>query len=142
MARCSCSGSNCGCTIQVGDGLELNGTGNAGAPFVISLSSRYLPIVFEEEGPVDLSAVESGTLVNLELHASVTDMILPVNSGIRIDIFLRPMLAGLIMTWSTDIIWPGGTVPAMTSTVGNGDWFAIRMLETFWIGVREGANLG
>lgn len=36
MARCNCSGTTCGCVIQQGDGISVEGSGTARDPYIIS----------------------------------------------------------------------------------------------------------
>jgi hypothetical protein len=139
MPKCSCAGNSCSCQIQVGDGLLLTGTGNAGAPYVLSLAQAVTTLAQSAAGAVDLSAVKSGTLVLLNLSAAVTGFTLPSTPGTRIDLVITQVTAGNTVTWGTAIKWPGGAAPTVSATINYADWFALRALTaTAWIGAIEG----
>lgn len=135
MPKCSCAGSSCSCAIQVGDGLNLQGTGNAGSPFVISLASSLVTVNQTATGPLDLSQVKAGSAVLVNLSASVTSLILPSSVGARIDLIFTQVTAPNPITWGSAIKWPGGTLPVLSTTINYTDWFAIRAISaTTWIG--------
>jgi len=139
MPRCSCAGNSCSCAIQVGPGLTLTGTGNSSAPYTVSLASQYLSIPVPSVGALDLSSVPAGAIVEVLLSASANSVILPVlTPGSRIDLFVKQVVAGRTITWPSAVKWPGGTAPVLSSTINYGDWLAIRLLQTDWIGATEG----
>lgn len=140
MPRCSCAGNSCSCTIQAGTGLTLTGTGNDSAPFVVSLAANYLLLTQATNGPIDLSAVASGVIVELNLSANVTGITLPTAPGTKIEIAAKQVVASRTITWPT-IKWVGGAAPVLSTTINYIDWIVIRRLGTDWIGAVEGAAI-
>lgn len=132
MPKCNCAGNACNCNITVGDGLIVSGTGNATAPFLISLSSTYLPIEVAVDGPVDISNAATGTVVDIALDADATALSLPDTPGARLDIIVRHNVSGTTVTWPIDIFWEGGVAP--TPSLTGVDWYSLRRLSDNWIG--------
>ena len=139
MPKCSCAGNSCSCAVQVGDGLTITGTGNAGAPFTISLTQTIVTIAQSGAGALDLSAVKTGSIVLVNLSASVTSVVLPSVAGSRIDVVFKQVTASNTVAWGTVVKWPGGTAPVVSTTINYMDWFVLRSLSTTeWIGAIEG----
>lgn len=139
MPRCTCAGSSCSCIVQVGDGLTISGSGNASAPFTISLTQSLIAINQTVAGTVDLSTVQSGSVVFLSLSAAATGFTFPTTPGIRFDLVIKQITASNAVTWGSTIKWPGGTNPTVSATINYTDWFVLRNLGgSTWIGAIEG----
>jgi len=117
---CGCAGNSCSCLIVSGNGVLVEGTGNASAPYIISLNNEsgyiaYPPITLA--GTVlNLSGTVAGDLVvfiEAEANFSVT---LPSDAplGTHLDI-VTVQSFGAVMTFNNAPFWPGGTVPAFTA---------------------------
>lgn len=62
MARCRCEGSICTCVLLAGDGVQIQGTGAAGVPWVISAPTRSTDSVdVDDTTTLDLTRVGNGT---------------------------------------------------------------------------------
>jgi hypothetical protein len=134
MPKCQCAGNACNCQIVAGDGVVISGTGNASAPYSISVSSQYIPVNVPANGPVDVSTAFTGAVIDLSLSANVTALTLPAVAGARIDVVIRHVVAGTTVTWPAGILWPGGAAPAQATGANRVDWFALRRGSTNWIG--------
>jgi hypothetical protein len=134
MPKCSCAGSACNCNITVGDGLMVEGTGNAGSPYVISLASQSVPVLVPVAGPVDLSGMDSGAVAYLRLSGNVTSISLPQTVGSRIDLVIFHVVAGTTVAFPTPIYWAGGTDPVLATAANRADWITLRNVGDFWIG--------
>ena len=139
MPKCQCAGNACNCNLVAGDGLTIQGTGNASAPFTISLSSPLITVDVTAPGPIDASAATSGAVVVLNLSANVTSLTLPTTPGTRIDVIIVHTLANTTVTWPT-IKWPGGTPPVQSTTAGRVDWISLRLYGPAWIGAPLALN--
>jgi hypothetical protein len=141
---CGCAGGSCGCAIQAGPGLVVTGTGNASAPFTITLAPTPSSIPIDVAGPLDLSAFGGYSTVLVNLNANATSVILPtaaVAPG-RIDLLIRQGAGGSrLITWPAAIVWPGGTDPVLTTTNNAYDWITLIQAAGTWAGVRTGVNL-
>jgi hypothetical protein len=140
MPKCSCAGSACSCNIIVGDGLVVSGTGNANAPFTISLASQSVPIVVTAPGPLDISGAQSGSVIYISASANVTGLSLPTIVGARIDVIVRHVVASTTVAFPPEIIWAGGGDPTQTATAGRTDWYTLRYVGDFWIGAMLALN--
>ena len=140
MPKCQCAGNACNCQIVAGDGVVINGTGNASAPYSISVASQYIPVNVPANGPVDVSTAFTGAVIDLSLSANVTALTLPSVAGTRIDVVIRHVVAGTTVTWPTGILWPGGAAPAQATAANRTDWFTLRRGATNWIGGIVSAN--
>ncbi len=144
MPKCQCAGNACNCNIVAGDGLTVTGTGNASAPFVVSLSSQLMPITVSVAGPIDLSGLGTGGVAYLDLSANVTGLTFPAIVGARIEIVTRHVVGATSLTWPAGLIkWASATPPTQSTTAGRYDWFAFRNVATgVWIGSAQALNAG
>lgn len=140
MPKCSCAGSACNCNITVGDGLTVSGTGNANSPFIISLNSQHVPVAVPANGPIDISGVQSGSVVYLNLSGNVTGLTLPNVLGIRFDIVVWHTVAGTTITFPNTIHWADNAAPAQATAAGRADWYTLRYVGDFWIGAVLSTN--
>lgn len=139
MPKCQCAGNACNCNITAGEGLVVTGTGNASAPFAISLASPYVPVTVAAAGPIDLTNLNSGSVAVLNMSANVTGLTLPTTAGSRIDIILRHVVAGTQVSWPT-IAWPGGTAPVQATAANRYDWISLRNVGGAWVGAPLALN--
>lgn len=143
MPRCSCAGNSCSCSVQVGDGLAISGTGSQSNPFIISLASQYIAISHTVAGALDLSSVPSGAVVDLTLSANATSLILPNVPGHNMDLIVRQGAASRTITWPAEVEFPGGVAgPTLSTTLNYRDWITLRQLtSTIWVGALIGAAI-
>lgn len=141
---CGCSGGSCGCSIVAGPGLVITGTGNASAPFVITLAPTADTIPVDLAGPLDLSSFGGYSTVRVMLNANATSVLLPTAGAApgRIDMLVVQGAGGSrTISWPAAVIWPGGTDPVLTTTNGATDWITLIQAGGVWAGIRTGANL-
>lgn len=139
--RCSCAGSSCSCQITAGNGLDVTGTGNASAPYVISLAPAQTIVNHATAGTLDLSGVGGYSSVLINLGANATSIALPAG-GSRIDMLIRQASGGShTITWPAIILFPGGTDPVLSTADGATDWVTIIQAGGVWAGVRTAAAL-
>ena len=137
---CGCAGNSCGCSITAGPGLTIEGTGNASAPFIISLAPTPDDIPVAVDGDLDLTSAGGYSVVSVTLAANATDILLPTQQG-RIDIvFTQANGGGWTVTWPAAILWQGGTAPVITATDGSVDWVALVNANGTWVGTRVAAD--
>src|SRR6478735_3778199 len=115
MPKCQCAGNACNCQIVAGDGVIISGTGNASAPYQISVASQYIPVNVPANGPVDVGSAVTGSVIHLTLNANVTAITLPTTTGARLDVVVQHVVAGTTVTWPTGIWWAGGAAPAQAT---------------------------
>jgi hypothetical protein len=142
MPKCQCAGNACSCSIVAGDGLLITGTGNASAPYQISLNAALITVTVAAPGPIDLSNIGSGAVVRLDMSANVTDLTLPSTQGARIDIVANHVVGAVAITWPAAVKWAAATPPTQTSTINRYDWFTLRSVGTDWIGSLTAGNAG
>jgi hypothetical protein len=140
---CGCGGSSCGCLIEAGSGLVVSGTGNASAPFQISLAPQSNEINHSLAGPLDLSAYGGFSTFHILLGANATSVVLPtLTAPGRFDILIQQAAGGSkTISWGSQVEWPGGTVPTLTTTNNAIDWITLIQANGIWAGVLTGANL-
>lgn len=136
--RCNCPGQACGCSVQAGAGINVEGTGTTKSPFTISLDSGAAEISQSAAGGLDLSAYNGDSVVTVDLLQNVTGMTLPNRPGARIELMLLQSVGGKTVTWPAGIRWTGGAAPAVTTTVGKATWVALRQAAGFWVGTSYG----
>ena len=139
MPGCNCPGQACGCTIQPGPGVTVEGTGTVANPFVVSLDARAVSIDQTASGVLDLSSLVGDVAVTVNVSASITDVLLPDEPGTRLDIFLRTVTAGNTIAWPSSIRWNGGITPIVNPTVDAINWIHLRQATDFWAGIVFGA---
>lgn len=140
MARCSCAGGACSCSIQAGGGLSVAGVGSSANPFIISLAPTPGSVT-SEDGTLDLSVLGASATSDVLLLQNVTNVLLPAN-GVRLDLLVtQDGVGGRTITWPSEVSWPGGAAPVLTVAAGAVDWISLIRGETQWAGVRLGANL-
>jgi len=142
MPKCQCAGNACNCNIQAGDGITVTGTGNATAPFVVSLASQLVNIAVAAPGPIDLSTLQSGSVAVLDMSGNVTALTLPSTGGARIDIVALHTVGAAAITWPSNVLWDNATPPTQTTTAGRYDWFTLRNVGSDWIGSALALNAG
>lgn len=133
MPKCSCAGSACNCLVTAGTGIKVEGTGNATAPYKISVSAVVTERNVAADEALDLTYSETGSVVHLGLDADITEVTLPID-GALIEVIVRHATAGTTVTWPTGILWPGGAEPAQSTVAGHIDWFLFRRAGADWIG--------
>jgi hypothetical protein len=139
--RCSCAGNSCSCQIVAGNGVVITGTGNASAPYQISIAPQQSNIDHGSAGALDLSGVNGYGSILVNLNANATSVVLPA-SGARIDIlFVQGGSGNNTVTWPAVVKFPGGTDPVITTGVGATDWVTLIQAGGQWAGVKTGANL-
>jgi hypothetical protein len=141
MPRCSCAGNSCSCAIQSGTGITITGTGSATAPFVVSTSTRAGIVGLSADGVLDLSDVDSDSLIEVLLHEDVNSVVLPADSTARISLALRQGAIPNTVVWPANVRWAGGVAPTLSTTAGDLDWLAFRQLGDIWLGAVEGAAI-
>jgi hypothetical protein len=122
--------------------LTLSGTGKATDPFIIRLASPLIDREFSADGPLDLIDAEAGSIVEVTLDGDVTSVDLPAFGFGRFDLFVRQGAAAHAVTWPSEIQWPGGTPPTLTTTPGHGDLISFRELASTWIGFLVAGDIG
>ena len=138
---CGCAGGSCSCTMTAGPGLVITGTGNASSPFQIGIAPSPGTITVASAGPLDLSANGGYASVLAILNANATSVVLPSQGG-RLDLLVQQGTGGSrTITWPAPIIWPGGTEPVLSTSVGAVDWITLIQAGGIWAGIRTGANL-
>jgi hypothetical protein len=144
MARCSCAGASCSCTMQAGPGLTVLGTGNTADPYVLGLASPFRNVPVVEEGVLNLSDLNRGEgLVHVPLSGSVTGLELPdVPDGGRFDLVIEQVTGGNTITWPASVKWPGGTAPTLSTGVGEMDWLTFRQIGPIWVGTVVAQGIG
>lgn len=142
MARCSCAGSSCNCSVQTGSGLTITGKGNASDPFVVSLEVPFRQDNSLDPTHRDFSATPPGAFVTLGLTDDVTDLILPTDAGGRLELLVRQDGTGNTVTWPSNVLWPGGTAPVLTTTTGLADWIDLRRIGDNWVGRLVASEIG
>jgi hypothetical protein len=78
MARnCGCGGASCGCNVEAGDGILVNGIGTAEDPFVITaeIGNLGLAISFQDTTTINFSTTGTGTVSD---PMTVTADVLPL----------------------------------------------------------------
>lgn len=138
MPGCNCAGQSCGCALQAGPGIIVEGTGTNGTPFVVSLASRALTVSQAAAGVLDLSGYVGSPIITVEMAASVTGVILPDAPGTELELLLVLSVAGRTIAWPAEIRWAGGTAPALPTTVGDALWVKLRQSAGFWVGTGFG----
>jgi hypothetical protein len=139
--RCSCAGSSCSCQIVPGNGITVDGTGNASAPYQISIAPQQNSITLASAGPLDLSNVNGYGSVLILLQANATSITLPTG-GARLDLLIQQDATGSrSVTWPAVIKFPGGTDPVITSTANAISWVTLIQAAGTWAGVVTGLNL-
>ena len=142
MPRCSCAGNSCGCLIQGGDGVSISGTGNNSAPYTISLTTQYQQINHAVAGPLDLTPIRSGTLLEVALGANVTDIQFAGGLGTSYEVLFRQNVSGgATVAWPSIIEWPGGADPVLSTTLYWAELISFRKLAGSWLGVVLGAAI-
>jgi hypothetical protein len=140
MARCSCAGNSCGCLVQAGAGLVVEGQGTTSAPYIISMGGTSDAIIQDAAGPLDLTGVGASSVTLVVVAAEITDVLLP-DDGVHLDVILQQDATGNhAVNWPDSIQWPGGTEPAETLTPNASDWYTLVQAGTIWFGNRV-ANL-
>lgn len=140
--RCSCPGSSCGCTIQAGPGIVVTGTGTVDSPFEVAVDTRSVTIDQSSAGALDLSQFRGDAVVNVNLAANVTSIILPDVPGTRIELVLTQTVAGRTVVWPASVKWPGGTQPVLSTVAGRIDWISLRQVTaTQWLGRTLGIGM-
>lgn len=139
--RCSCAGSSCSCQIVAGNGVVVTGTGNASAPYQISIAPQQNQIDHLTDGALDLSSVSGYGSVLVNLAADATSVALPTG-GSRLDLLLLQGGTGSnLVTWPSVIKWPGGTDPTLSTAAGDLDWITLIQASGTWAGVVTGLDL-
>lgn len=143
MPKCQCAGNACSCSIVAGDGLLVTGTGNASAPYQISLNATLASVTVAAPGPIDISNLGSGAVAVLAMSANVTGLTLPATLGARIDIVAQHVVGAVAITWPASILWEAATPPVQTTTAGRYDWFTFRNVgSNVWLGSALALNAG
>lgn len=143
MPKCQCAGNACSCSIVTGDGLTVTGTGNASAPYQISLTSTLLTATVAAPATIDLSSLGSGAVARLDMSANVTGLTLPATIGARIDIVASHVVGAVSITWPSSVKWASATPPTQTTTINRYDWFTLRQVASgVWIGSALALNAG
>jgi hypothetical protein len=141
MPRCSCAGTSTVLSAVENGGLTLVGQGTPGDPYALALTDLDVSADVATGGNVDFAAIPAGAVVDLNLDEDVTSVSLPA-SGHGFDVFIREGTVPHGVTWPTEIKWPGGVAPTLTTTPGHGDWISLRRVGTDWIGAVVGADIG
>jgi hypothetical protein len=142
MARCSCAGSSCNCTVQAADGLAIKGTGNNADPYIITFDTTTLDQDLVFAGPIDLSGAVFGSIGTIGLAEDADDVILPVTSHGHVQLLIRQDGTGNTVTWPSNVKWPGGAAPVLSTTPGNIDWIDLRQVGDVWVGRLVAAEIG
>ena len=142
MPRCSCVGSSCNCTVQATSGLTVTGRGNQDDPYIVSLALPFSDRVQDVAGPLDLSAAAPGSFVEVTLSADATEVILPDDAGGRVELLIHNDGSGSTVTWPSNIWWPDGAPPVLSTTAGRSDWIDLRRLGSNWVGRQVATEIG
>lgn len=141
MARCSCAGNSCSCSVVAGAGIVVEGTGSSAAPFVVSVAPTPGSITVTDTGTLDLGSLTPAAVSRIVLQASPTGVNLPTN-GSKLDLLIvQDATGGRTIAWPALIIWPGGTDPVLTATPNSSDWITLIQAGGVWAGVKIGSNL-
>jgi len=139
--RCSCAGSSCSCQITAGNGMSVTGTGNASAPYIISLSPTQNDVNHGTEGVLDLSGVGGYSAVLINLAANATSVNLPAG-GSRLDLLIVQAGGGSkTIAWPAIVKFPGGTDPVLSTADGATDWVTLIQAGGVWAGVKTASAL-
>lgn len=128
MPRCTCPGSSCNCILQAGAGTSVEGAGTDRDPYVISAEPTYALLMFTEEGDLDLSPYDSGTVIRLELQADATGVIITPQVGLVLELVIEQG-GGFTITWPSTFLFPGGTPPTLSSGVDEVDYLRLRVVS-------------
>lgn len=141
MARCSCAGGSCSCLIIQGNGIRVSGTGNASAPYEISLAPAPNELTLSADGPLDLSAISGYASVLVTLDANATSMVLPA-AGPHVDLLIKQGVGGShTIAWPASVLFPGGVDPVLTAPVNSIDWITLVGVGALWVGNKTAASL-
>lgn len=140
--RCSCPGSSCGCAIQAGPGIQVEGTGTVDTPFIVSIANRSISIDQSSQGALDLTPYFGDPVVNVSLGANVTGVLLPDAAGTRIELVVTQGAASRTIVWPTSIKWAAGAPPVLSAAVGQTDWISLRQVTASqWLGRVLGSGI-
>ena len=142
MARCSCAGTSCNCTMQGVDGLAVRGTGSASDPYIVTFDRTPVGGDFIVAGPMDLSAGVPGAFGVIGLAADADDVVLPMTGNGHLQLLIRQDGTGNTITWPSSVKWAGGTAPTLSTTPGSMDWIDLRQVGEFWVGRLVAAEIG
>jgi len=142
MARCSCAGSSCNCTFEATSGLSVRGTGKSGDPFIISIDRSGADANIATPGPLDLSAAVPGAFGTVALEANASEVILPSDANGHIELLIRQDGTGNQVSWPSNVRWPGGVAPTLSTTMGHSDWIDLRRVGDHWVGRLVAAEIG
>lgn len=140
MAKCSCAGNACSCSVVQGAGIVVSGVGSASNPFTISVAPTPGSITVTDT-TLDLGSLTPAAVSRIVLQSSVTTVTLPA-TGAKLDLlFSQDGVGGRTVAWPAAVIWPGGTDPVLTATANATDWITLVQAGGVWAGVRIGTNL-
>jgi hypothetical protein len=142
MARCSCAGGSCSCTVLAGAGLTITGTGKTSDPFRIALASSNESAVADAGGTLDLTGIDDGGTVSTLLASDVSSVTMPAIDHGQFEVFVKQDVGGNTVMWPADVQWPAGAAPTLTPTAGRGDLLSFRRIGTSWVGMRIGEDIG
>lgn len=123
-------------------GLSVTGKGNVDDPYVVTLSHPFSELDHATNGPLDLVGIRPGGFVEVGLTADVDDVVFPEEAGARLELLLRQDGTGNTVTWPSNVRWPGGTPPVLSTTAGQADWIDLRRLGDHWVGRLVASEIG
>jgi hypothetical protein len=114
--NCGCSGNACSCLVTAGPGLQVEGTGNSSAPYVISLAPN--------QGAFDAGQIPAGG--TLDTRDLVVDSVVRVEAlgamfirppdafGVKVDYYIVNSESALITILGT-VQWQPAPAPTLNS---------------------------
>lgn len=145
MPRCNCPGSACGCLVQGGLGVQVEGTGNRSAPYIISVSSAYVVVDKEFPGQLDLTQIaQPGGVVEVNQSADGQAIILPdLPPGSSFELIIRLLAGGLVVfNFTPTVRWPLGGIPALNNGMNTYTWIRFRKTsDTYWLAELVGTGI-
>lgn len=142
MARCSCAGASCNCTVQAGDGLAIQGIGNTSDPFVITVDRSTVSQDLTVDGLIDFSAATPGAFGVIGLGADASSISLPGHQHGHLQLLIRQDAPGKTITWPSNVLWPDGIEPVLSTNTGEMDWIDLRRVGDYWVGRLVAAKIG
>lgn len=151
MARCQCAGSSCGCAIEAGPGVQVQGVGSANQPYVVTSSPNFHETTFTNVSPIyyvnapGYSDVGTNAVFVVEINPSVLAFInLPDGTsnspyppvGTELNFIISGDTVTSNINWSGPVITWHGTAPSATKT----GWYRFIFLGTRWAGQYLGAS--
>jgi hypothetical protein len=123
----------------------VQGIGNTSDPFVITLDRTTVSQDLTAYGPIDFSAATPGAFGLIGLGADASAVSLPGHPQGHLQLLIRqdaPGNSGSIITWPSNVLWPGGMAPKLSKKQGEMDWIDLRRVGDYWVGRLVAAKIG